>query len=112
VRVDPQRIVHAPHPHLPPKFAVAVPVAAAASLAREAVQCLPLVAKKATSETGGRLPGGRPPTNRLLLAVREHGKNMEKATTTTHSFRGGLVPSDLGVRTTTRTRRLCVYGTR
>ena len=26
-------------------------------------------------------------------------------------FRGGLVPSDLGVRTTTRARRLCVYGT-
>ena len=27
------------------------------------------------------------------------------------SFRGGLVPSDLGVRTTTRASTPCVYGT-
>jgi hypothetical protein len=43
-----------------------------------------------------------------INVVSQKGEDTEKIKVL---FRGGLVPSDLGVRTTTRARRLCVYGT-
>ena len=69
VRVDPQRLVHAPHPHLPPLRRRR----RRRRLAREAVQCLPLVAKKSHLRNG-RTPAGRAPPNKPAAASGPGGR--------------------------------------